>query len=296
MADSEYDAETLIRALPIWQGTIEIKPLHGGITNKNYLVADRARRAVVRFGGDIPVHGVMRFNELAATRAAAAAGISPEVLYAAPSVLALDFIEGRTYTAEDVRDDRDRCVALVKRLHHDIPGYLRGPTLSFNVFHIIRNYAHTLVEDRNRMTPDLPRLVQIAQALEAAVGPIDLVFGHNDLLAANFINDGARLWLVDWDYAGWNTPLFDLGGLSSNNGLNEQDNEAMLAAYYEAPITDALRRRFRAMLCASLLRESMWSMVSEQRSTIDFDYVAYTNENLRRFHAAWAAFQESETP
>ncbi len=75
MALSASDPETVIRALPIWNGGIDIQPLLGGITNKNYLVTNGARRAVVRFGGDIPVHGVMRFNELAATRAAGEAGI-----------------------------------------------------------------------------------------------------------------------------------------------------------------------------------------------------------------------------
>jgi thiamine kinase-like enzyme len=112
------------------------------------------------------------------------------------------------------------------------------------------------------------------------------------LLAANFIDDGARLWLVDWDYAGWNTSLFDLGGLSSNNGFSAAENDAMLEAYFAMPLNDALRYRFHAMRCASLLRETMWSMVSENRSTIDFDYAAYTNENMRRFATAWAAFRE----
>jgi thiamine kinase-like enzyme len=240
------------------------------------------------------VHGVMRFNELAATRAAGDAGISPKVLYSAPSVLALDFIAGRSYGPDDVRADRDRCVALVKRVHREIAAHLRGPTLAFNVFHIVRDYAHTLVEDQSRMAARLPRFLAAAETLEQAVGPIDLVFAHNDLLAANFIDDGQRLWLVDWDYAGWNTPLFDLGGLSSNNGFDESDNDATLSAYFKAPVTDALRRKFHAMVCASLLREAMWSMVSEQRSTIDFDYVAYTDENLRRFDAAWTTFQEME--
>ena len=294
MALSASDPETVIRALPIWNGRIEIEPLLGGITNKNYLVMDAERRAVVRFGGDIPVHGVMRFNELAATRAAGEVGISPKVLYAAPSVLVLDFIAGRSYGPEDVRADRDRCVALVKRVHREIATHLRGPTLAFNVFHIIRDYAHTLAEDQSRMAARLPGFLAAGEALERAVGPIDLVFGHNDLLAANFIDDGRRLWLVDWDYAGWNTPLFDLGGLASNNGFDERDIEAMLSAYFEAAVTDELRQKFHAMLCASLLREAMWSMVSERHSAIDFDYVAYTDENLRRFDAAWTAFQEME--
>jgi thiamine kinase-like enzyme len=294
MALSTSDPETVIRALPLWKGGIEIQPLLGGITNKNYLVTDAERRAVVRFGGDIPVHGVMRFNELAATRAAAAAEISPKLLYAGPSVLVLDFIEGHSLTAGQVRANRDRCVALVKRMHRELPAHLRGPTLAFNVFHIIRDYAHTLDEDRSRMAAQLPRLLGAAEALERAVGSIDLVFGHNDLLAANFIDDGMRLWLVDWDYGGWTTPLFDLGGLASNNNFGQSDIEAMLATYFEAPVTDALRRKFHVMLCASLLREAMWSMVSEPRSTIDFDYVGYTDENLRRFDAAWRALQGVE--
>lgn len=289
---SALDPETTIRALPIWRGGIEIAPLLGGITNRNYLVADEGRRVVVRFGGDIPIHGVMRFNELAASLAAGAAGISPKVLYAAPCVLAMEYIAGRSYGPGDVRADRERCVALVKRVHREIAARLRGPTLCFNVFHIIRDYAHTLVEDESRMAPRLGDFLSACKTLERSVGPIDLVFGHNDLLAANFIDDGERLWLVDWDYAGWNTPLFDLGGLSSNNYFADAENSAMLESYFETPVTDEMRRRFGAMLCASLLREAMWSMVSESRSTIDFDYVAYTDENLRRFDAVWAKFKE----
>ncbi|CCJ08188.1 choline kinase family protein [Methylocystis sp. SC2] len=294
MSAPTADPETFIRALPLWRGPIDIAPLLGGITNKNYIVIDGGRRVVVRLGGDIPVHGVMRFNELAASRAAGAAGVSPKVLYSAPMALALEFISGRTYNAEDVCQNRKRCVDLIKRVHHEVARHLRGPTLAFNVFHIIRDYAHTLVEDKSRISGELPRLLAAGEALEKATGPIDLVFGHNDLLAANFIDDGRRLWLVDWDYAGWNTPLFDLGGLSSNNGFNVADDEAMLEEYFEAPATDALRRRFKAMLCASLLRETLWSLVSESRSTIDFDYVGYSDQNMSRFEAAWAAFQQME--
>jgi thiamine kinase-like enzyme len=292
MAPPESDPEDIIRALPIWTRRVDIEPLHGGITNKNYLVTDGDRRAVARFGGDMPVHGVMRFNELSAARAAAAAGVSPKVLYSAPSVLVMDHIRGRTFAPEDVRANVERCVSLVKRVHCDMPAHLRGPTLSFNVFHIIRDYAHTLAEDESRMAQRLPHFLAAGAALEKAVGPIELVFGHNDLLAANFIDDGSRLWLVDWDYAGWNTPLFDLGGLASNNDFDAAETEAMLSAYFGRPVDDASRCRFSAMLCASLLREAMWSMVSERRSTIDFDYVSYTHENLRRFEDAYAAFNQ----
>jgi thiamine kinase-like enzyme len=142
------------------------------------------------------------------------------------------------------------------------------------------------------MVPALPRLLEIALKLELAVGRGSLVFGHNDLLAANFIDDGDRIWLIDWDYAGFNSPLFDLGGLASNNELSAPNEEALLERYFEEAPGDELRYRYAAMKCASLLREAMWSMVSEHYSSVDFDFVAYTDTNLRRFEAARARFEE----
>ena len=120
-----------------------------------------------------------------------------------------------------------------------------------------------------------------------------MVFGHNDLLCGNLLDDGDRLWLIDFDYAGFNSPLFDLGGLASNNGLSAEQEEWMLGTYFETPVKDDLRHRFGAMKCASLLRETMWSMVSEITSEIDFDYAAYTAENLARFRAAYAEFRQT---
>src|SRR4030095_16300152 len=93
-----------ILQLPCWAGKVDPTPLLGGITNKNYLVVDCGQKFVVRLGQDIPIHGVMRFNELAASRAAFEAGVSPEVIYAEPCALVLRFIEGRTLTGELMRD------------------------------------------------------------------------------------------------------------------------------------------------------------------------------------------------
>ncbi|PWR19414.1 choline kinase family protein [Zavarzinia aquatilis] len=286
--------EETIRALPLWHGPIDISPLSGGITNRNFVVRDGTRRAVVRVGGDIPVHGIMRFNEHAASRAAAAAGISPAVIATGPGLLVLDYIEGQTFDAAMVRARRDDCTALVARAHRDMTDHLRGPLLSFNTFHILRDYGHALRDGDHRLLDRLAEFADRAARLERAAGAVDLVFGHNDLLAANFIDDGRRLWLLDWDYAGFNTPLFDLGGLSSNNGFGAEDDDAMLALYYDRAPTDELRRRFKAVQCASLLREAMWSMVSELHSDLEFDYIAYTGENLARFEAAWTLFLDME--
>lgn len=283
-----------IRRLRCWSGPVDPEPLKGGITNANYLVEDGGRRLVVRIGDDIPVHGVMRFNELAASRAAFAAGLSPEVVHHEPGALVLQYIQGETLAPAAVRQRPmlERILPLIRRCHHDMPNVLRGPVLMFWVFHVLRDYAGTLRDGASRMVPELPRLLGIADELEALVGPTRIVFGHNDLLAANFLDDGERLWLIDWDYAGFNSPLFDLGNLCSNNEVAPEDETWLLEAYFGGPLSAAQRRSYEAMKCASLLRETMWSMVSELHSTLDFDYVAYTTDNMARFERAYAELRQ----
>ena len=277
--------------LPIWQGDVRAEPLAGGITNLNFVVRDAVRKVVVRVGDDIPVHQILRFNELAASRAAFSAGVSPEVIHHQPGLLVINFIEGRTLTATALQADAmlDQAIILVARAHREMPKHLRGPAVLFWVFHVLRNYAATLRDGQSRHVALLGDLMTQAERLEQAIGPVDLVFGHNDLLPANFLHDGNRLWLIDWDYAGFNSPLFDLGGLAANNGLSEAQERRMLAAYFGQ--TDAaLWRRYLAMKAAAALREALWSMVSEIHSGLDFDFAAYTATNLSTYAAAYDAF------
>jgi thiamine kinase-like enzyme len=280
--------EQIARHLPIWQGDISISPLGGGITNVNLLVQDACRRAVVRIGDDIPEHHIRRDVELAASIAAHAAGVAPAVIHASPGALVIDYVEARTLTAADLCDDAtlDLALGVVSRAHRDIPHHLRGPAPLFWVFHTLRDYAARLEG------PLIPGLMDQAAVLERAVGPVDLVFGHNDLLPANFLHDGARLWLIDWEYAGFNSPLFDLGAIA-NCGLSRTQEMRMLTTYFDRAPDDALWHRYMAMKAASALREAMWSMVSEIHSTLPVDYAAYTATNLVTYHAAYAAFRET---
>ena len=292
---SDSVVEDRIAGLPCWRAPVAIEPLAGGMTNRNFLVHDAAAgKFVVRAGRDLPEHGVMRFNVLAAARAAFAAGISPEVVFASDGFLVSRFIESRTLEPADILD-RSRLPALldlVHRCHEDIPQFFRGPALAFWVFQIVRNYLALLAQEpRSCLFSQLSRLRAIAVELEAAVGPVNLVFGHNDLLAANFLDDGTRLWLIDWDYAGFNSPLFDLANLSSNNHFDSTDDDALLDLYFRGRPDPARRQAFEAMKCASLMRETFWGAVSELRSTIDFDYASYTRDYLQRLDTAWALFK-----
>ena len=294
-AGAAAKAKAKAASLACWSGAVDPQPLAGGLTNLNFVVEDRGQRFVVRGAADIPIHGIMRFNELAASRAAHAAGVSPEVVHAEPGAMVLRFIDGETFGEAEVRraDADGRILPLLRRVHDDIPKYFRGPVLAFWVFQAMRSYGIVLREDESRMADELPRFSAIIDELEAAVGPVRLVFAHNDLLAANFMDDGERLWLIDWDYAGLNSPLFDLANLASNNGFSEAEEDRLLEAYFETAVNDEMRGKLHAMKCASLLREAMWSMVSEIHLDIDFDYPAYTTENLARFERAHAEFREA---
>lgn len=291
----DTDVNDAIAALPCWSGAVQISPLIGGLTNRNFRVSDQSRQNfVVRIGRDLPEHGVMRFNELAAARAAYAAGIAPQVVYAANGFMVSRFVAGDALTAARVRDPRmlERIVELLRRCHRDVPNHLEGPALLFWVFQIIRSYLRFLAV--RGATPEreaLSTLAARAERLELAVGAVNIVFGHNDLLAANLIDDGQRLWLIDWDYAGFNTPLFDLANLATNNRLDVSLETALLESYFGAAVAPATSQAFAAMQCASLLRETLWATVSILTSNIDFDYRSYRDDYQRRFEIRWQEFE-----
>jgi thiamine kinase-like enzyme len=149
-----------------------------------------------------------------------------------------------------------------------------------------------LAADGSRHAAALPEMLSEANMLQAATGPVELVIGHNDLLAANILDDGHKLWLIDWEYGGFNTPLFDLAGLATNNALSEEQEQVILERYFEAPV-EVRWRSYQAMKCASLMRETLWSMTSEIHSELDFDFANYTAENMARLTAALAEFRNA---
>lgn len=279
--------------LACFHAPTRVELLDGGKTNHNVLVEDQGQRFVVRFGADIVEHGVLRWNELAVSRAAERAGLGPAVRLAEPGLVVLDFVEARPLIAADRGDPAmvPALAGLVRRVHTDVMNELQGPVLCFWVFHILRDYARLLKDRGSVYASELAGLLVKADILSKAIGPSDVVLCHNDLLPGNILIGSSKMWLIDWEYAGFGNPLFDLGGIASNNGFTASEEHLLLESYFDRPVTDDLWRKYAAMKCASLLRETLWSMVSEITSAIDFDYATYTAENLVAFRTAYQEFQ-----
>ena len=287
--------EQRILDLPCWQGGVSIEPLSGGMTNLNFKVSDGDARFVVRLGEDDPLHLISRANEIASSQAAFEAGLSPELVYHEPGILVVRFVDGKVFDEADVRVDAnlERIVELLRRFHHDVPPRFKQVPVMFWVFQVLRHYNNLLLQGDSAHGARLPELAAIAGDLESAVGAVEIVFGHNDLLAANFIDDGEKIWLIDFDYAGFNSPLFDLSNLASNNELSAQQEDAMLQQYFGCKPDRGRLASYQAMKCASLLRETMWSMVSELYSRVDMDFADYTSKNQSRFESVYAEFKNN---
>lgn len=279
--------------LPIWKGRLTVAPLHGGLSNESYVVTDEAGKHVVRFGEDFPFHDVSRARELMTARAAHAAGFGPEVEYSEPGLVVSRYVESRTLDAGDIRADPVRIAQMLRRFHRTMPSHVSGSAYMFWVFHTIREYARLLKSARSRYEDSLPSHLALSEELEEAQEPLPIIFAHNDLLPANFLDDGSRLWLIDYEYAGFSTAMFDLAGVAANAEMTERETASLLEAYFEKAPDDATLRSHAAMQCAALLREAMWGMVSEiHLKAPGADYATYTATNLVRLETVVSDYRE----
>lgn len=270
-----------LSALPIWQGTPDFAPLPGGLSNISFIATDRSGRYAVRLTRDFPFHNVVRDREVAVARAAHAAGFAPEIVHAAPGVMVSRWVDARPLTPADIAADPARLAALIARFHREmLPA---ASAYSFDVFAVIRGYLPLLATTH---PAEIAGWSALCDRLAAAILPQPEVFAHHDLLAANWLDDGTRLWLIDFEYAGRGSALFDLANLSSNADLPPADSARLLAAYYGEAPGPALRAAHAAMEAASLLREALWALVSDIHITeLDADYLGYARSLFARLDA-----------
>ena len=279
----------------VWPGRdAEIAVLGGGITNRNFKVSVDGGAYVLRIGGkDTELLGIDRRAEHEASLAAAAVGIGPEVIaFVEPEgYLVTRFIEGEVVVPEAIREPEPlRRIAQALRAIHG------GPPIParFDPFRVVEAYAATAVAHGVAVPAAFERARELAAAVERARGPVPERPCHNDLLTANFIDDGTRIRIVDWEYAGMGDVYFDLANFAVNNGLPPAEANELLRAYF-GHVTSEHERALTLMRFMSDFREAMWGVVQQALSDLDVDFHAYAEQHFERLEqtAAERAFRRA---
>jgi thiamine kinase-like enzyme len=266
----------------------QISPLPGGLTNQNFKVVTDAGAFVARLWSDGgALLGIDREHEYRNSVLAAAAGVGAPVVEYRPQdrVLVLGFVEGRTLDDADVADPAmiPRVAAACRALHG--AGRFAG---DFDMFELQPRY-HATVQAAGIRIPDgyedlLPAFAAARGAL--AVRDEGTVPCNNDLLAANFIDDGARLWLIDYEYSGNNDPCFELGNIAAETGMGADALAFLVTSYYGRPRPSRIAR---AELFGLVARYgwTLWGAIQHARSDLDFDFWSWA---MAKFDVAAAAF------
>jgi thiamine kinase-like enzyme len=276
-------------AARLWPGrAAQIDPLGGGITNHNFKVSLDGEAYVLRIGGkDTELLGIDRRAEHAAALAAAAAGAGPEVVafLEDEGVLVTRFVEGGPVSAEEMRspDAIARVVATLKPFHGGPPIPAR-----FDSFEVVRTYAAAAAEHGVRVPDAYEHAAEVAALIAGLRGRQPTRPCHNDLLNANFIFDGARVWIVDWEYAGMGDVFFDLANFSVNQELEPDEDDELLRAYFRDR-RDADAASLAVMRFMSDFREAMWGVVQQGISELDFDFAEYAQRHFDRLERTAAA-------
>ena len=286
-ASSGPSIEEVIAAVPAWAGrAVAATPIAGGLTNRNFRVDVDGRPHFVRIPGPgTDLLAVDRDNELHNTRAAARAGAGPEVVHHLPrwDVIVLEWLDARTMSNAAFAAPREpvRIAAALRQLH-------AGPRFrdDFDMVALSRRYLG-VVDERDIRVPDgyrdhLGAVPRIAAALRAR--PLATVPCHNDLLAENYLDDGSRLWIVDYEYSGNNDPTFELGNTAQELGFDDARLVELVSAYFGAA-TPALLARCRLQMIMSDIGWTLWAAIQARISDIDYDFRGWAEERWARARA-----------
>jgi thiamine kinase-like enzyme len=276
---------------------LTLTALSGGITNRNYLItaAGEDERYVIRLAGnDTHLLGISREVEHAATVAAAGVGIGPEVTaFIRPEgYLVTRFIVGEPVSLEQVHQP-----ATLRRVADSIRRIHAGPAIPglFVPLRIVEAYLAMALERGVPRPAAWDEAHAVGRRIERSLleAPVELRPCHNDLLNANFIDDGERIRIVDWEYAGMGDPFFDLGNFSVNHDLTPDEDGILLEAY-EGDVRPARLARLALMRIVSDFREAMWGVLQQGISSLDVDFVAYADEHFARLlaNASGSSFED----
>jgi thiamine kinase-like enzyme len=273
----------LLNDLELHTGQISsIVTISGGITNRNFKLETEKGAFMLRIAGErTELLGIDRANEFSSSQVAFQTGVGTEpIIYleAHAAILSRFVPDALTLDPESATARLERIVPRL-RAYHDAPEI----PAKFSPFETVRNYHSLALKHGVKFPNDLQNILEQMTRIETALQPHARACPcHNDLLPANFLDDGSRIWIIDWEYAGNGNPFFDLGNLAVNLELNDSACHRLLEMYFGK--TDAkLEAQLQLMRLASDLREAFWGFLQSGISTLEFDFIEYGNKHLERF-------------
>ncbi len=277
-------------------GSLEIEELTGGITNRNYKICTESDCYVLRMGGnETRFLGIDRKTEHACSTLASQAGIAPRpAAFLEPEGYILsEFISGKGIPAEEIGMEKNlRRVVESMKAYHSLD-FFPG---SFSPFRVAEEYTRTAQSFNVRLPERIGWYLDKSREIETAMykrQPLQPRPCHNDLLNGNFIDDGTRIRIIDWEYAGMGDIFFDLGNFAIQHEFNDEQDETLLGAYFSTP-TDSQRAHQKLMKIMSDLREAMWAQVQIGVSKLDFDYGGYGQKYFERFETSTTSIEYAD--
>ena len=248
-----------------------IKELSGGLTNRNFLIETPADKYVARVSSNSSDFlSIDRGSEFINTTIAGKGGVGAEVLDYIPGegLLLISYISGKTFGADDVAANLPRIATSLRNLHA-----LEPFDHEFNMFNTQSNYFK-IVKDQGFRVPDgyvdfEPMVAQIKKAFEVLFE--GLVPCNNDLLPGNFIDDGTKIWLIDYEYSGNNDACFEIGNVWAEAFQPIEALEELVTAYYGAHRPDKVARAWLWALMAKY-GWTLWASIQDSVSEIEFDF------------------------
>ena len=288
MSQSSHEFDDLLDKVPRLQNRTAVTELSGGLTNRNLKISTASGDYVARISSNkSSLLAIDRQSEYENSKIAAGIGVGAPVFDYLPEfgLLVIGYLPGKTYSNLDVANNLGRIASTCSLLHKAAPF-----TRDFDMFVIQENYQKLVTESGFRFPNGYHQYAPHLSRIKSALAVLDegRVPCNNDLLPANFIDDGKKIWLIDYEYSGNNDACFELGNIWSEAKLPISALEELVTAYYGSPRPEKLARAWLFALLAKY-GWTLWASIQSSVSDIDFDFWQWGMEKFEDVEESFAS-------
>lgn len=253
------------------------------MTNYTYAVTLSCGKYIVRLPGAGTSELINRDHEKISTELAFNLDICEPILYfdAMSGIKATRYItDAVTLSPVMMREPRiiKEAAALLHRLHTSG----QDTAVPFDVFDMAIHYETFIKQNKGTFYDhydDVRAKVMLFKE-QIDTWQIHLTPCHNDPLCENWILGPKRLYLIDWEYAGMNDPLWDIADISLEANFDALLDQILLESYFGRQPTDKERFRFQVN---KVFVDFLWSLWGKTRVPFDGEVMElYALERFQR--------------